>query len=76
MATFPEFILPVLRGGLAWMSRRSLPQTDGKLTLPGLESRVEIIRDRWGIPHIYAENHADLFTAQGFVHAQDRLWQM
>ena len=76
MATFPEFILPVLRGGLAWMSRRSLPQTDGKLTLPGLESRVEIIRDRWGIPHIYAENHADLSFAQGFVHAQDRLWQM
>ena len=37
---------------------------------------AEIIRDRWGIPHIYAENLHDLFFAQGFVHAQDRLWQM
>lgn len=37
---------------------------------------MEILRDRWGIPHIYARNNADLFFAQGYVHAQDRLWQM
>jgi penicillin amidase len=37
---------------------------------------VEVVRDRWGIPHIYAQNEHDLFFAQGFVHAQDRLWQM
>jgi penicillin amidase len=37
---------------------------------------VDIIRDRWGIPHIYAETTHDLMFAQGFVHAQDRLWQM
>ncbi len=37
---------------------------------------VEILRDRWGIPHIYASNNADLFFAQGFVHAQDRLFQL
>ena len=58
------------------MSRARLPQTDGTLTLQGLTAPVEIIRDRWGIPHIYAENRADLFFAQGFAHAQDRLFQM
>ncbi len=56
--------------------RRPLPQTAGALTAPGLRATVEILRDRWGIPHIYARNNADLFFAQGYVHAQDRLWQM
>jgi len=37
---------------------------------------VEVIRDRWGIPHIYAQHTEDLFFAQGYVMAQDRLWQM
>ena len=37
---------------------------------------MEIIRDKWAVPHIYANNQTDLFFAQGFVHAQDRLWQM
>jgi penicillin amidase len=56
--------------------RRSLPQTDGRLSLPGLTDAVEVLRDRWGLPHIYARNDDDLFYAQGFVHAQDRLFQM
>lgn len=56
--------------------RRSLPQTDGRLIIPGLTDAVEVLRDRWGLPHIYARNDADLFFAQGFVHAQDRLFQM
>lgn len=56
--------------------RKSLPQTRGTLTLDGLEGPVEILRDRWGVPHIYAQTTHDLFMAQGFVHAQDRLWQM
>jgi penicillin amidase len=58
------------------MSRRRLPQTHGILSLPGLDDPVEVIRDRWGIPHIYARNIHDLFFSQGFVHAQDRLFQM
>jgi len=58
------------------MSRSRLPQIKGDLTLSGLSAPVEIIRDRWGIPHIFAENLPDLFFAQGFVHAQDRLFQM
>ncbi len=56
--------------------RRSLPRTSGTLSLPGLQAPVTIMRDRWGVPHIYATNNHDLFAALGFVHAQDRLWQM
>jgi len=54
----------------------ALSQTTGEMTLPGLERPVEVIRDRWGVPHIYAETVHDLFFAQGFVAAQDRLWQL
>jgi penicillin amidase len=56
--------------------RHSLPRTSGTLRLPGLHAPVEVRRDRWGIPHIYAANNDDLFLALGYVHAQDRLWQM
>jgi len=56
--------------------RRQFPQTEGTLNLPGLQAPVEIYRDQLGIPHIYASNPHDLFMAQGFVHAQDRFWQM
>ncbi|HEU4760204.1 MAG TPA: penicillin acylase family protein, partial [Dehalococcoidia bacterium] len=44
--------------------------------VPGLRGRVEIIRDRWGVPHIYADNLRDLFFGNGYAQAQDRLWQM
>jgi penicillin amidase len=53
-----------------------LPKASGTLALDGLMSPVTIVRDRWGIPHIYAASPADLFFAQGFVQAQDRLFQM
>lgn len=56
--------------------RSAFPQTTGKLAVLGLGAPVEIIRDRWGIPHVYAESAHDLFFAQGYVHAQERLWQM
>jgi len=56
--------------------RRSWPQTDGRIRAEGLQAEVTIIRDSWGIPHIYASNTHDLFFAQGYVHAQDRFWQM
>jgi len=56
--------------------RRPLARTAGQIRLPGLNAPVQILRDRWGVPHIYARNTADLFAAQGYVHAQDRLWQM
>jgi penicillin amidase len=53
-----------------------LAPLDGAITLPGLKEPVEILRDRWGIAHIYAKNDDDLFFAQGFVVAQDRLFQL
>lgn len=61
----------------AWLYlRQSLPRMNGTLDLPGLSAPVEIIRDSNAIPHIYAKNLADANFALGFVHAQDRLWQM
>ncbi len=50
-------------------------QTTEKLAVPGLQQAVEIIVDRWGVPHIYAQNEADLFFAQGFYAAKDRTFQ-
>ena len=56
--------------------RSSLPKVRGTLDLPGLADTVEIVRDRYAVPHIYAQTPADAYFALGFVHAQDRLWQM
>ncbi|MCD6518430.1 MAG: penicillin acylase family protein [Anaerolineae bacterium] len=61
---------------ISHLDRRALPQKEGQQNVPGLRAPVKIVHDRWGIPHIYAQNQEDLFFAQGFVHAQDRLWQM
>jgi penicillin amidase len=66
----------LVAAGYYWFLKRPLPQTKGELTLPDLHDRAEILRDRWGVPHIYAASLHDLFYAQGFIHAQDRLWQM
>jgi penicillin amidase len=46
------------------------------MAVAGLSEPVQVIRDQWGVPHIYAENEHDLLFAQGYVQAQDRLWQM
>src|SRR5262249_36747117 len=53
-----------------------LAPLDGDLALPGLREAVEVMRDRWGVAHIYAKNTHDLFLIQGFVAAQDRLFQI
>jgi len=58
------------------LAQAHLPQIDGTIDVSGLSADVEVIRDSWGVPHIYADNMDDLFFAQGFVQAQDRLWQM
>ncbi|HZD48565.1 MAG TPA: penicillin acylase family protein, partial [Silvibacterium sp.] len=66
-------------GGAGWLKhamREALPQLDGQLRLPGLTAPVTVRRDRHGIPHIEAANLDDLLEAQGYVTAQDRLWQM
>ena len=58
------------------LMRRPVPKPSGRAVLQGLTAPVEVIRDTWGVPHIYAANNDDLFFAQGFVQAQDRLFQM
>ena len=56
--------------------RRSLPTIAGSVQLQGLRDRVGIVRDASGVPHIYATTDHDAFFALGYVHAQDRMWQM
>jgi penicillin amidase len=56
--------------------RENLPQLDGSLTVYGLTAPVTVERDAHGVPHIHANSLDDLIFAQGFVTAQDRLWQM
>ena len=69
--------LPTVAGArLRTLAQRTLPTIEGELRLPGLTQEVTVVRDRWGIAHIYANNTDDLFFAQGFIAAQDRLWQM
>lgn len=68
-------ILLLVIGGV-WFVRRPLPQVSGQISMQGLTAPVQVVRDKMGIPSIYAQNDHDLFFAQGYVHAQDRLWQM
>jgi penicillin amidase len=56
--------------------RRPLPRTTGTVTLEALDAPVDVRRDAFGIPHVYADTAHDLFVAQGYVHAQDRFWEM
>ena len=69
IAVFAFIIVPIT-------VRRSFPTTDGEIRLNGVQAPVDIFRDDYGIPHIYASSEHDLFYAQGYVHAQDRFWQM
>jgi len=64
----------VLVGG--YVLRRPVPRGSGKVRLKGLREGAEVIRDRWGVPHIYASNLYDLAFAIGYTQGQDRLWQM
>jgi len=66
-------VVVVLLGSI---TARGLPQVGGSLQVRGLHSQVSVVRDRAGIAQIYADDSHDLFMAQGYVHAQDRLWQM
>ncbi|MFA5833877.1 MAG: penicillin acylase family protein [Bacteroidota bacterium] len=61
---------------LRYLVTKSFPQYSGEIAVQGLKNSVKIYRDEYGVPHIFAENEYDLFFAQGYVHAQDRLWQM
>jgi len=59
-----------------WLVRRSFPDTGGEVTVGTLEAPVTVSRDEAGLPHIRATTSHDLFLAQGYIHAQDRFWQM
>ena len=72
-------LLAASGAGLLWLravTRAALPQLDGKAHLAGLSAPVTVRRDAHGVPHIAAATQEDLFVAQGYVTAQDRLWQM
>ena len=71
-----SLVLLVSAAGFYLYLRQSLPLTRGELALAGLAAPAEVLRDRHGIPHIYAASLEDAHFALGFVHAQDRLWQM
>jgi penicillin amidase len=64
-----------LLGGYFYL-RLSLPQVSGEIKVAGLQAPVEVLRDAHGIPHIFASSERDAQFALGFVHAQDRLWQL
>ncbi len=71
-------LLIIVSGGgwLYWHARSSLPQVEGVIQVDGLSAPVEVLRDARGVPHLRASSLPDLFFAQGYVTAQDRLWQM
>jgi penicillin amidase len=69
--------LAVIAAGIGYAAlRNTVPSPGGILAIPGLSAPVEVVRDREGVPHIFAKTYDDLYLALGFVHAQDRLWQM
>ncbi len=63
-------------GSFEALAESTLVPVEGERSVAGLGAPVRIVRDAWGIPHIYAQSMEDLFFAQGFTQAQDRLWQM
>src|SRR5258706_330413 len=72
-------LLVALIAGIWWLysiARAPLPQLDGSVAVPGISSKVHVVRDERGVPTIEAATLEDLFFAQGYVTAQDRLWQM
>ncbi len=69
-------ILIVLFFFFRYLVVKSFPEYDRTISVKGLQNTVKIYRDEFGVPHIFAENEHDLMFAAGYVHAQDRLWQM
>src|SRR5436853_1052616 len=70
-------VLIVVAGGAGYFYlRQSLPQTEGLVKVTGLNDPLEIIRDVDAVPHVYAQSKLDAYFGLGYLHAQDRLWQM
>ncbi len=68
--------LATVGGWVYWRVHACLPRLDGTIRIQGLQGKVEVLRDAQGVPHIRAASLDDLMFAQGYVTAQDRLWQM
>jgi len=69
-------VIIIVLSAYYFFTHKPLPQTQGSLSVSGIEKKVTIIRDKWGVPHVFAETRKDLFFAAGYVQAQDRLFQM
>ena len=74
--TLGSLAIPDQSPTLDSLARTSLSVIEGSVTVRGLREEVSVVRDAWGVPHIYARSPEDLFFAQGYVMAQDRLFQM
>ncbi|HSE90993.1 MAG TPA: penicillin acylase family protein [Candidatus Binatia bacterium] len=72
----PTVFSALLRPFIRFLDRGSFPKYRGNLQLTGLSDTVKVRWGAYGIPHVYAGNEEDLFLAQGYLHAQERLWQM
>ena len=70
-------VLVLAAAAIAWLYlQESLPRLDGEVRAKGLAAPVEVLRDKEGVPHVFAKSDADGWFALGYVHAQDRLWQL
>jgi penicillin G amidase len=76
VAALVVLVLVVAVAAGIWSARRAFPPLEGELAVPGLDGPVDVLRDPYGVPTIVASTPADLARAQGFVHAQDRFWEM
>ena len=76
LSWFVALVVVIVAAVVWWFVYRPLPQLQGTIRLPGLQNNVLVERDNWGIPHIRASSVEDMVEAQGYVMAQDRLWQM
>ncbi|MSP40357.1 MAG: penicillin acylase family protein [Deltaproteobacteria bacterium] len=73
---FSTVFSALLRPALGYLDRHAAPHYDGDLTIAGLNHPVQVNWDRYAVPHVRADNEHDLFLTQGYLHAQERLWQM
>src|SRR5690554_615024 len=62
--------------GFYWTLYKPLPDYSKSMQIKGLQQQVDVHWDPYGVPHIYAESEEDLYFTAGYIHAQDRLWQM
>ena len=76
LAALAAVLAVLAAAGIYVALRNTVPAPSGALVIAGLSAPVEVVRDPEGVPHIFAKSIDDLFCALGFIHAQDRLWQM